>query len=79
MPKSRNKKNQKKRSQARTQRIKNQQVKAKKELIELFQKAQEESLQEKAKQTEADANVVVEDLDIGDNLELEIDEEEIKE
>lgn len=71
MPKSRLRKSHKKRSQARTTRIKNQQVKAQKELMELFKKAQEDSLQEKAKQAEENANDIVENLDIGDDFEID--------
>jgi hypothetical protein len=76
MAKSRNRKDQKKKSRNRTIKVKNQQLKAEKELREIFQKAQEEYLQQKVEQNKDE---VVEGVDIGIETELDIPEVDIQE
>jgi hypothetical protein len=76
MAKSRNRKDQKKKSRNRTIKVKNQQLKAEKELREIFQKAQEKYLQQKVEQNKDE---VVEGVDIGIETELDIPEVDIQE
>ena len=80
MPKSRNSKNQKKRSQARSLRLKQQQTKFRKEMMEKFKKIQEEQMMKDAgDNTEIkEGENIVETGDFG--LEdMEIEEEKVSE
>ena len=74
MPKSRQRKNHKKKSQARTLSVKNQKKKVEKELMEMFKKAQEETLMKQENEQENENELT--DIDLGGNFEIE---DEVKE
>lgn len=79
MPKSRNRKGQKKKAKARTNRIKQEREKLRKEMIEMFKKKQEEELLKNAgDNTEVkEGENIVQGDDFGIE-ELEIEEEKIE-
>jgi len=79
MAKSKNRKGQKKKAQNWVTQTKNKNEKAKKEVWEAIQKAQQEILKEKEEAASKETSTVVEDLDIGDSGEFEIETEETKE
>lgn len=80
MPKSKNSKSQKSRSQARSAKIKHQQIKFRKELMEKYKKIQEEQmLKTQGDNTEVkEGENIVETDDFGLE-EMELTEEEVKE
>jgi len=71
MPKSRNRKDHKKKSKSRTDMINNRKEKARKEFIEMLNNARSEHVEQQKSKASADTEQIVEGMDIGIDTSIE--------
>lgn len=71
MPKSKHRKDQKKKARARTVKFSQKREKARKEFVEMLQKAQAEHIEQQKSKASADTEQVVEGMDIGIDATIE--------